>query len=165
MRISGITNCIGSGANGVYEPTAERCGGLPVYKKRGSGDVWLEYYAGRDQWQIKPTASKGKNSTWASVVCSPVQQLPQTCNGKSWMVLIGWNSYDLTGITIEEYTAAMAAADTAALETLIKQVRQSLEENVSVIVSDSIRALHCMYMLSYHIYTIFVPYICHTYTI
>ena len=118
MRISGITNCSTSGLNGVYEPTAERCGGLPVYKKRGSDDHWLEYSAGRDQWQIKPTADKGTNRSCASVVCSPVQQLPQTCNGKSWRVYDGLKSNEQTEIVIEKYTLAMATVDAAALETL-----------------------------------------------
>ena len=123
MRISGINNCAQSGVNGVFEPTAERCGGLPVYKKRGSDDRWLEYYAGLDQWQIKPTADMGTDIAWACVICSPAQQLPQTCNGKSWRVYNAsrWNVQ--TGITIEEYTAAMAVDDAAALETLVRQVR------------------------------------------
>ena len=130
MEISGIANCIGDGLNGVYEPTAERCGGLPVYKKRGSDDHWLEYYAGRDQWQIKPTASKGTDVAWTKVVCSPAQQLPQTCNGKSWEVYDGSKWNDQTGISVVEYTAAMAVADERAIEALARQVSHSSLRNM-----------------------------------
>jgi hypothetical protein len=122
VQISGITNCKAGGINGVYEPTAERCGGLPVYKKRGSNNLWLEYYAGSDEWQIKRTADKGMDDAWAWIVCSPAQQLPQSCNGKSWQVYDGSQWNDQTGIIVEEYTAAMAAADAAALEILVRQV-------------------------------------------
>ena len=123
MRISGITNCKAGSVNGVYEPTAERCGGLPMYKKRGSNNLWLEYCAGSDEWQIKTTVDKGTDIASASVVCSPAQQLPQSRNGKSWRVYDGSQWNDQPGITVEEYTATMAAADTISLETLIRMVR------------------------------------------
>ena len=105
----------------MFDPTAERSGGLPVYRKRGSDAVWLEYRASTNRWQIKSTAGKGTDYCAAFVVCSP-PQLPQSCNGKTWSVFDGSKLNDQTGITVLEYTAAMEEADARALELLAQQV-------------------------------------------
>ena len=51
--------------NGVYRPVYcypqgwEGFGGKPVYKKDGD-DTWIEYWPGREQWQLKPGDNKGR---------------------------------------------------------------------------------------------------------
>ena len=119
----------------MFDPTAERSGGLPVYKKRGSDDaIWLEYKASYNWWQIKPTARKGTDSCSVSVVCSPPLQLPQSCNGKTWRM----NSNDLTQIAVSEYTAAMEEADARALESLARQVMFLMVSNQNTVINCSI---------------------------
>ena len=74
---------------------------------RGSDDRWLEYFAGRDEWQI--WASSGKwlsvERSWAKVVCSSALQLPESCNGNAWKVYDGseWNEQDDIVIEVLRY--------------------------------------------------------------
>ena len=64
VQISGVTGQHAASVNGVYRMVAgEACGGRPVYKKEG-GNVWIEYWSGSRQWQVKPEASRGENRAW-----------------------------------------------------------------------------------------------------
>ena len=45
VEIRGATGLHASEINGKYEPTDEICDGMPVYRKQGDPDVWLEYAA------------------------------------------------------------------------------------------------------------------------
>ena len=59
VEISGVAGW-NSVVNGLYEPTAERRHGAPVYRKRGAanGDPeWLLKWSNGD-WMVQPTANK-----------------------------------------------------------------------------------------------------------
>ena len=64
VQVSGATGQHAASINGVYRPVAgEGVGGKPVYKKDGA-DVWIEYWPGREQWQLKPGSDKGRESAY-----------------------------------------------------------------------------------------------------
>jgi hypothetical protein len=61
VQVSEATGPVAATINGVYRPVAgEGVGGKPVYKKEGD-DTWIEYWPGRDEWQLKPGSDKGKD--------------------------------------------------------------------------------------------------------
>jgi hypothetical protein len=86
VRLAGATGGAAMAVNGVYEPTSEvSSGGVTVYRKVGDADLWLEYLAGAGQWQVKRTASKGKNA--CSAYCAvPAKCLPEACPVGQWQV-------------------------------------------------------------------------------
>ena len=84
-----IDNVTGSNAlsvNGVYEPTPELCDGLPVFQKKGNGDIWLEYF--NSKWRIRVTTNRRTTSQTASVIANR-PCLPQDCNIREWQVAEG----------------------------------------------------------------------------
>ena len=74
--------------NGIFEPTDEVCNGMPVYRRKGDLDTWLEMVktsSGNWRWYIKPTSEKGPNSS----VCfgygvSTTVVFPQDCEAERW---------------------------------------------------------------------------------
>lgn len=65
FQIDGATGKSAIQTNGVYEPTMEVQNGMPVYKKKGTGDMWVELVHGASgwRWYLKPTANKGPDSS------------------------------------------------------------------------------------------------------
>ena len=65
FQIDGATGKSANQTNGVYEPTQEVQNGMPVYKKKGTGDMWIELVHGASgwRWYLKPTANKGADSS------------------------------------------------------------------------------------------------------
>ena len=69
INIRGATGVNASNVNGNYDPTDQLSGGMPLYRKRGDADKWIEYMPGNRQWIVKPTSDRGKNSGWAYAAC------------------------------------------------------------------------------------------------
>jgi hypothetical protein len=90
VEVSGARGPNAAHINGVYRPVAgERVGEKPVYKKDGS-DTWIEYWPGKDQWQLKPASSKGTDAAYMHSLGTQKE---------AWVVeevTDGWNVYDAT---------------------------------------------------------------------
>ena len=101
--------------NELYKPVAgEGVGGKPVYKKDGA-DTWIEYRPvseyrpGKEQWQLKPGSSRGKDAAWmASLGTHNDARVVEE-------VTAGWKVYDSTtkawseqaGVRVVRYAAAV----------------------------------------------------------
>ena len=51
--------------DGIYEPIEEQRDGLPVYKKKGDSDTWLEYWGSK--WIVHTTEYRGTDTGFAYV--------------------------------------------------------------------------------------------------
>eukprot|EP00603_Paraphysomonas_imperforata_P000543 CAMPEP_0114414662 /NCGR_PEP_ID=MMETSP0103-20121206/1504_1 /TAXON_ID=37642 ORGANISM="Paraphysomonas imperforata, Strain PA2" /NCGR_SAMPLE_ID=MMETSP0103 /ASSEMBLY_ACC=CAM_ASM_000201 /LENGTH=553 /DNA_ID=CAMNT_0001582811 /DNA_START=331 /DNA_END=1992 /DNA_ORIENTATION=+ len=76
VMIVGCSGGMAGQVNGTYDPTEEMCGDWVRYKKRSNPGHWLEFCTDKQQWQIKPTQSKGTTTAWAFLaaalpICSP----------------------------------------------------------------------------------------------
>jgi hypothetical protein len=108
LTISGAVGGTGNRAvrvNGTYEITTEVCNGMPVYRKRGDADTWLEMVKTKSatwRWYVKPTAEKGPDSSicFGYGVSNDVV-FPHECDEKSW------HCYDGSNFTQEEGIAAV----------------------------------------------------------
>jgi len=90
--VSGSTGAL---VNGTYFAVpGVTSGGKPVYKEVDR-DSWIEFVPSIHLWQVKPEASRGKDSAWMSTVekCGQTNTVSEvTCcwkayNGKTWEVL------------------------------------------------------------------------------
>ena len=72
--------------NGIYEPTAEVCGGFSVFHRQG-GASWLEYDVANKKWQVQPTAERGTGNAWATLL-NPSLCYPQLCPPGTWQVAV-----------------------------------------------------------------------------
>jgi hypothetical protein len=89
VQLSGAVGSWAGSINGFYEPIDELVGNASVYKKLGDGvDVWIEYYALRGRWFLRPTASRGTGSGYAYATISPPRAL-EDCPMSSWEVTDG----------------------------------------------------------------------------
>ena len=89
VQVSGATGSNSEHINGVYRPVGEGDGGKPVYKKDGA-DTWIEYWPGKEQWQLKPGSHKGMDSAWM------VSLGDQKEAGVVEEATAGWQVYDST---------------------------------------------------------------------
>ena len=71
VDIRGAQGPSASSINGVYEVTAELCGGWPVYRKQNDPDKWLEYIVATNEWYVKPTADRGRAEGWMCLSSDP----------------------------------------------------------------------------------------------
>ena len=89
VLVQGAVGPCAQPVNGMYDPTAEECGGWIRYRKRwGQHDCWMEYNEARGQWHIKPSASKGTTNAWAFFSQRPVCA-PDKHNGAGWFLYDG----------------------------------------------------------------------------
>ena len=88
IRIEGTLGRYAGAVNGMYEATKELSGDMPVYTKVGGPDVCLEYNASVKQWQIKLTADKGNDRSYACCTV-PAKCFPQDCPVGHWEVFVG----------------------------------------------------------------------------
>jgi len=94
VEVSGATGPNAAHINGVYKPVAEeRVGGKPVYKKDGA-DIWIEYWPGKEQWQLKPASSKGSDAAYMHSLGTQKEagMVEEVTDGKP----IKWTVYDST---------------------------------------------------------------------
>ena len=85
VQIDGATGVNAAPINGEYEPTNELSGGVTAYRKTGDKDRWLEYNAGKTQWQCVRTGLRGTSSFVACCVV-PTECLPDQCPVGKWQV-------------------------------------------------------------------------------
>ena len=100
--IEACTGPISSRVNGIFEPTAEVCGDLPVYKKKGSNDTWLEFSCDERKWYVRPSRDRNSRAGWAhcsvDVIC-----LPQDCPAGKWKVGTGGKGFEeQSGVAISK---------------------------------------------------------------
>ena len=107
VQITGATGPNAAHINGVYRPVAgEGVGGKPVYKKDGA-DTWIEYRPGKEQWQLKPGSSKGKDAAMMHSLGTQKEA------GVVEEVTAGWNVADgnsfskQAGVRVVRYAAAV----------------------------------------------------------
>ena len=74
--------------NGIYDPTDELSGGMPVYAKRGNVEKWIEYWPATKEWMLKTTAGKGTDKGWARLRSDPPAP-PEKVVGSVWSVWDG----------------------------------------------------------------------------
>jgi hypothetical protein len=94
VEVSGATGPNAAHINGVYQPVAEEgVGGKPVYKKDGA-DIWIEYWPGKEQWQLKPASSKGSDAAYMHSLGTQKEagMVEEVTDGKP----IKWTVYDST---------------------------------------------------------------------
>ena len=98
MRISGARGVNASSINGTYDPEEGLTEGMPVYRKRGDGDKWLEYWCPIKKWMVRPSNSRGTARGWATLLSDP-PRLPEDTHGAVWEVHDGsrWgDQYDVS---------------------------------------------------------------------
>mmetsp|Transcript_4392 Transcript_4392/g.8157 ORF Transcript_4392/g.8157 Transcript_4392/m.8157 type:complete len:207 (-) Transcript_4392:1731-2351(-) len=100
ITLSGATGSRQHRVNGIFEPTDEEQLGMPVYKKKGDADTWMEMVKGASglRWYIKPTKEKGTSSVcygYRSVAATNIN-LPQNCTE------VGWTVYDGKAFKIQQ---------------------------------------------------------------
>ena len=99
VLIAGATGPKADYINGVYKPTEELCGNATVYVMVGDGSKWLEFNAALKTWQVKETAHKGTNLSWANCAV-PVKCLPEDCPPGMWEVYDGTKFNTQSAVTI-----------------------------------------------------------------
>jgi hypothetical protein len=65
--LSGAVGKHAAKINGTWIPSEELRGGYCVYLKQGDDSMCIEHIAELGTWQLKPSSSKGKNESWASI--------------------------------------------------------------------------------------------------
>ena len=110
VQVSGATGTAAATINGVYRPVAgEGVGGKPVYKKDGA-DVCIEYWPGREQWQMKPGSDTGRDSACMHSLGYQKEA------GVVEDVTAGWNVYDSTTKVWSEQAGVRVVRHAAAVQ-------------------------------------------------
>ena len=109
--------------NGVFEPTLELCGNLPVYQKKGNSDVWLEYY--KLNWWVRKTSDRGTTIAFANITTER-PCLPQDCDVGAWSVGTGGNGM-VPGPLV---TVTLLSAPSSEMEAITEQVQQVFDTEV-----------------------------------
>ena len=115
VRIVGATGPNAGAINGMYKPTEELSGGMPLYVKVGNPDKWLGYYAPMNQWQMINTAAKGTGNA-AACCAGPVGCSPEGCPRGRWHVFDGSEWVLQPAITISVVTLDEVDAHRAQVE-------------------------------------------------
>ena len=110
--------------NGVYEPTLELCGGLPVFQKKGHhSDVWLEYLD--SDWWVRKTADRGTTAGFA-YIATERPCLPHDCDEGAWNVGTGGNGM-VPGPLV---TVCLLSAPSSDVEAIVEQAQQACDAEV-----------------------------------
>jgi hypothetical protein len=129
VQVSGATGTAAATINGVYRPVAgEGVGGKPVYKKDGA-DVCIEYWPGREQWQMKPGSDTGRDSACMHSLGYQKEA------GVVEEVTAGWYVYDSTtkvwseqaGVRVVRYAAAVVYRTSSTESTRSPKASQELK--------------------------------------
>ena len=115
VRIVGATGTNAGCVNGMYKPTDEMCGDLPVYIKVGDPDRWLQYDAAHKRWHVKST-STGRTDVCMAGCAVPAKCLPEDCPKGHWIVwevcnLVPQPAVTITVVTQEEVKAYIAEVE------------------------------------------------------
>ncbi len=91
----------------MYRPVAgEGVGGKPVYKKDGA-DVWIEYWPGREQWQLKPGSYKGRESAYMHSLGNQKEAGVVEEVTAGWNVADGNSFSEQAGVRVVRHAAAV----------------------------------------------------------
>jgi len=142
VQVSGATGPHAASINGVYRPVAgEGVGGKPVYKKDGA-DVLIEYWPGREQWQLKPASDKGKDLSYMASLGTQKEA------GVVEEVTAGWKVYDSTtkvwseqaGVRVVRHAAAVQVSGASGSNALTKKEEDEEEEldDIAAAVAESL---------------------------
>lgn len=104
LRISGVEGELCDICNGVYDPTNNLSGTLPVFVKRDDPDIELSYCGRR--WGIHMAEDRGTTATYAHMDTSG-WLLPQSIGGP----LNCSDTNNIIGGVVQKYTDELAAAD------------------------------------------------------
>ena len=85
VRICGVEGVRAARVNGIYNPTDELNGGMPVYAKQGDAGTCLEYRSGVKKWFVKATQLKGTDEDWAQLESDRAVP-PEQVRGSMWVV-------------------------------------------------------------------------------
>ena len=110
MVIAGATGSSADFVNGTFDrvPGERKPGGAPVYRKRGSGGVWLFLAPCGSQWYVGNTERKDarKAQGWASTAAAVAPgTLPHEAPAGGWTVWDGSKHVPQQSVTV---TAAAA---------------------------------------------------------
>jgi hypothetical protein len=140
LTLAGATGSRQHRVNGTFEPTDEEQNGMPVYKKKGDDDTWMELVNGKAglRWYIKPTKQKGATSSvcyaYRSVQVGNVN-LPQNCTE------VGWSVYDGNAFGIQTQVSCTLAPEGVAcpqrLLDLIEAARSTVTSTIDLPADDN----------------------------
>ena len=85
--------------NGLYKPTTEMSGGMPVYAKIGDRDGCCEYRSTVKRWQVKRMEHKGTDIGLAACVV-PAKCFPRHCPVGVWQIVVVDKYLPLPAITV-----------------------------------------------------------------
>ena len=108
--VSGVRGS-GSKGNGLYRGAPEVQDGRGRYVKEDDDDWWLEYWAPRNQWQLKQKEHKGKDLGWATVTSD---RALHECGALVWRVSVA------KGVAFTDDPDIKIAVGAEALEALAK---------------------------------------------
>ena len=111
--------------NGVYEPTIELCGGLPAFQKKGSGNVWLEYYSSK--WYVRPKIDRGTKKGWAFIM-SERPCFPHDCDEGAWFADMDVDSNEFESAPLVALT--LLSAPLSDLNNIVEQVQEAYDVEV-----------------------------------
>ena len=117
--------------NGVYEPTLELCGGLPVYQKKGEVDIWLQYF--KSTWRICHSSWRDTSrvaSGYAYNTSSRRFCLPHDCDKGAWFVAMDFDVFE----TAPLITVTLLSAPTSDVEAIVEQAKKAYDTEVNLTV-------------------------------
>ena len=145
VQLSGAVGSWAGSINGFYEPIDELVGNASVYKKLGDGvDVWIEYYALRGRWFLRPTASRGTGSGYAYATISPPRAL-EDCPMSSWEVYDGsiWVRQASFSVAVSSQASFEAAQAAQVVIYRCFKIHICLSVHICICASDDL----CMYSM------------------
>ena len=102
FSISGAEGSSAGSVNGIFEPIAgEEQLGLPVYRKKGPGNLICEAAKGASgglRWYVKPVANRGPEST----VCFGYCAIDENSQALPHDILTGWTVNTKDGFQMQE---------------------------------------------------------------
>ena len=124
VAIDNATGCHAKDVNGVYEPTLELCGGLPVYQKKGNGDMWLEYH--ESNWRIRQINYRGMAYGENAYISAERACLPQDCYAGAWFVEMINNVFESAPLV----TVTLLSAPSSDMEAIVERAQQAYDAEV-----------------------------------
>ena len=93
--------------NGIFDPTDEKIGGVPVFRKRTDADKLLVYVESKKWWVVQPSTNKGTTICFAYISCDPVSA-PHKASGSGWRVHNGTSFNLQNAVTISLCTQSLS---------------------------------------------------------
>ena len=93
--------------NGIFDPTDELVGYVPVFRKRGDDNKLLVYVESRKYWMVQLSTDKGTASGFAYISCDPVSA-PHKASGRGWQVSNGTSFNLQNAVTISLATQSLS---------------------------------------------------------